>query len=386
MKLAGLERTISMSENAFDYGKRPPHEVVVEIDHLSTKLSALGLGGESDAENSLDTLRRGMSALFVQWEAAEASRNHVLSSAAAILFNRRGKKAFELNPSNDHIKKLGEEIRRHLNTYSDESAKLNEQEIAQAMTEAANQHHHDLSWPFVRLPTEPDQPYGRLVLETIQSDDQRWTAFIAEVFFPAGSSTLRHSHLGNRSFTTASGPSTHCNSQWQLRDERRRLKFSRYQATTYDDKTIVVVPTGTIHRISRPGQPTTGPSLADLAGADQSDIHWHLEEGNKFADQTSLHIYHPDPEFTRQLQQTKESQKDPDFLTGLDMVLFETNGNAFVSTGGAWVPRTRQLGPEGEHCGACFNIRENVARKKISHQSLPNFLSAVPTPVSVYAR
>lgn len=379
---------IIVSSSEFDTGAELlPENIQAYINQATNEMAELGyslskikdvghIQNETEAHERCAVIHDVATILFVQWERSRQTKDKVAELAFARLVNGLTKAARELHDrfalfDTTHIEILGEFL---ADEFSKErlTGEIDVQAIANELNWAAEQRTHEVSWPWVVLPTFPNQHYGRILLHKVPTADERYPIFITQPTFLSNEATQFHTHGQNWAFARPLGrainrENSHINTLWEPQNEVTIFPLKLADKSHYDSSTVVIIPPLAIHGISgvrRENQLL--PSLVELKN--NPDLLNQFSDV-RFGEQSSMHIYLPDPRLSIELSKSPLVQENAAFFIENDMIVFDHKQQAVWSGGGgAWSRRMVEYGRTGEHCGACFV--ENDPRQENLDQSI----------------
>ena len=319
-------------------------------------------------EIAVEKIEKAASILYVQWEIARRNHSKIQELAIARLFNGILKDARQADARHQlfdkrHIQFLGNALTEtsdaDLGTKTDKTAS-----IVMVINSSAKARVHELSWPWVMLPTFPQQHYGRILLLKVPSHDERFPTFITQTTFLAGEGTQFHTHGQNWAFARPLGSrnNIHINSLWEPNSTQQIFPLRHVNKAYYDSNDVVVIPPRAIHSIYGARKPVQ--ELLDFATLRQNlDYIDRYTDEVKFGENSCMHVYRPDWQLVEEFKYSPLVQKNSTFFVENDMFVFDhLHQKIWSGRGGAWARRMMTYGPEGEHCGACFT--ENDPRQE----------------------
>ena len=358
-----------------------PKDIEIKIAHISQEMESIGYkvseiqdsaatASQKEARSSSEKIHDCAALLYSQWEFSLITRDKVRELSLARLFNGLTKSARALHAKytlfdTAHIQVLSD-ILRSESQQELRGGQIDLQRIADAIHTAGNQRTHEKSWPWVVLPTFPQQHYGRVLLQRVITCDERYPTFITQPTFLDGEATLFHTHGQNWAFARPLGNSsslknTHINTFWQPHSEHNVFPLRQTDKTLYSSSNVVIIPPRSIHGISGGRTVLHNPrSLDELRK--NADCVTHVKD-TRFGESSSLHVYYPDQKLVQELEDSPLINSNSRFFIENDMIVFdEKKGKIWSGGGGAWPRRMMTYGPSGEHCGACFT--ENDSRQE----------------------
>lgn len=369
--------TKTLSAQAFDCSlETAPPDVAAVATAVYTQAKAHGLDiqtlcaetrtvSEADAPALLQQLHDAAAVSFLQWQRAIQQNQKFEALAYARIVNGLTYDARLLNgrfPLIDwsHMEVFKKAVRELDFEQFDATA------LGALMNEAARQHTHERAWPWVVLPTFARQPYGRILLITIDIPNFPHPIMVTQPFFLPGQSTLFHTHGQNWAYSRPLGEkmsNVHINTIWLPKTASDPFPLRLVDNTEYRTGEVAIMPPKTIHGISRKRcWQEAIPSLEALLVDDALRTEWISK--TRFGELACMHIYCPcipTSEFLKDSPFVHENEK---FFIEYDMIVFDHFGESIWSGGGgSWPRRMIQYGTTGDHCGICFeedNRRENL--------------------------
>ncbi|MEM7333291.1 MAG: hypothetical protein AAF490_14470 [Chloroflexota bacterium] len=337
-----------------------------------------------EAASLMQNIHDAASFLFLQWRCAIQNRRRVEALAIARLFNGLTYDARYLNEKFQlidwsHIEKLKVRIQTEL-----DFAKFEPEKLGQMMNEAARAHTHERAWPWVVLPTFARQPYGRILLTTVDIGLDN-PLIVTQPFFLPGQSTLFHTHGQNWAYSCPLGDcdekNIHINTLWMPKNEAEPFPLNLIDNADYCSHEVAIVPPKLIHGIARKRNwQDAAPPISQLLTCAETQAHWLSE--NRFGELACMHIYCPDAHLTQHLKTSPFVQENELFFIEYDMIVFDHFGKSIWSGGGgSWPRRMIEYGTTGDHCGICFE--EDERKENLNPNEVAKWFIQDPAPTLV---
>ncbi len=331
-----------------------------------------------EAASLMQNIHDAASFLFLQWKQAIQYKKQVEALAIARLFNSLTYDARFLNERFhlidwSHIEKFKKRVQTEIDFENFDPTLL-----GKFMDEAAKAHTHERAWPWVVLPTFARQPYGRILLTTIDIGLEN-PLILTQPFFLPGQSTLFHTHGQNWAYSRPLGhcveKNVHINTLWMPKREDEPFPLDLIDNADYCSHNVAIVPPKMIHGIARKRcWDDEIPELKNLLDCEKTQAHWLHE--NRFGELACMHIYCPDAHLTRHLKESPFVQEDEQFFIEYDMIVFDHIGETiWCGGGGSWPRRMIEFGITGDHCGICFEDdarKENLDPVAVAHWFIQN--------------
>lgn len=334
-----------------------------------------------EAASVLQNIHDAASFLFLQWKRAIQASKTVETLALARIVNGLTYDARFLNEQHQlidrsHIERLKQRIQTEI-----DFDHFDPKQLGQLMHEAAKAHTHERAWPWVVLPTFARQPYGRILLTTVDINLEN-PLIITQPFFLPGQSTLFHTHGQNWAYSCPLGPcdkkNEHINTLWLPKEGDDPFPLKLIDHTEYCSHQIAILPPKMIHGIARKRcwhEPI--PSLSELLSDPMLQTEW-LEK-NRFGELACMHIYCPDKSLNSELKASPFVEENERFFIEYDMVVFDHFGESiWCGGGGSWPRRMIEYGTTGDHCGICFE--EDARKENLDPQEVAHWFIQDPPP------
>ena len=355
----------------------------------------------TEAEKVFRTIHDASAVVFLQWNLSHGKNDKPTEYAAARIFNRLTDAARMIGQKHSlievsHIDHLHDAIYAEMVNDFATSDKANplydSKRLAIATERAGRERTHENAWPWVVLPTFPDQHYGRILLDTVEISRNPYKTYITQSTFIDGEATLFHTHGLNWSFSRplgADGANTHVNTLWQPKSREQafplvQLEAKNHGKAEYDGGNVIVIPPRVIHAVAGKRKNPPEMSLEDIGKLSEPQKK-ELIEKTRFGEYSSLHIYRPDKSLSRTFSKEPpvvDGEERRDFFVVYDMIVFNhKTGRVWAGAGGAWEKRMREFGPTGEHCPEKACITEDCSQQVLlDHAKVYDSFIQKPSP------
>jgi len=335
----------------------------------------------------------------LEWSDAREHKDRDREFAAARFFNQMTLSARKIDKNfgifdKSHLDELLNHIQDDLKDMeqkraNDPTCLYAPANLVNSIRETAAKRTHENAWPWVVLPTFPQQHYGRILLERKNLHEDSYKTYLTQATFTNGEATLFHTHGQNWAFAAPLGPTgsnRHTNTMWEPHEAYnpeketggqlfplRQMPKEKNGLAYYHAGDVVVIPPRSIHGISGSRKRYDGISIDELASLSEYE-RAQVIKNTKFGEQSCLHIYRPSiiaaNDFLR-----RPIMDEKDFFERNDMVVMDyKNNKVWAAGGGAWPQLSclDRFGPSGEHCGKCYveDVSRTVIPQKIVLEQL----------------
>lgn len=351
----------------------------LDVEALCAQVSTID---KTAAPALLKRLHDAAALFFLQWQRAVQHKQQTATLAYARLVNRLTYEARALNDRFSLIDWAHIESLRNAIAHDLSFAPFGPEALGMLLDNTARQHTHERAWPWVVLPTFARQPYGRILLTTVDIPDCDYPLIITQPFFLPGQSTLFHTHGQNWAYSRplgdANGKNVHINTLWMPNTHRNPFPLRLLDNTEYASGEVAILPPRAIHGIARKRCWREAiPTLRDLLGDEALRARWVAKP--RFGELACMHIYCPCLTTADRLRHSPFVLENEKFFIEYDMIVFDHFGESIWSGGGgSWPRRMIEYGTTGDHCGICFE--EDARKENLDPATVARWFVQEPPP------